>query len=150
MILSKKFILKPNKTESIILKSLSFASAKLWNIANYEKRNYKKLGFEKYPNWYDQKKRFKSEYWYKSLPSQTAQETLNMLEKSWKPFSKLKIELNGDVHLLKVKIYHVTNLALQLLTVVLFILRLKMISLYLSKHLDHLINGVTFIKDVLQ
>ena len=90
MILSKKYLFKPNKTESIILNSLSFASAKLWNIGNYEKKNYKVLGFEDYPNWYDQKKRFKTEYWYKNLPSQTAQETLNMLEKSWKSFFKLK------------------------------------------------------------
>ena len=90
MILTKKFILKPNKTEKNIFRSLTFASAKLWNIGNYEKKNYEFLGFEKYPNRYDQKKRFKSEYWYKSLPSQTAQETLNMLEKSWKSYFKLK------------------------------------------------------------
>ena len=90
MILTKKIIFKPNKIEIIILKSLTYASAKLWNIGNYEKKNYKELGFEKYPNWYDQKKRLKNEYWYKRLPSQTAQETLNMLEKSWKSFFKLK------------------------------------------------------------
>ncbi len=90
MLLTKKIIFKPNKAESIILRHLSFASAKLWNIANYEKHNYKALGFEKYPNWYEQKKRLKTEFWYKNLPSQTAQEVLNMLEKSWKSFFKLR------------------------------------------------------------
>ncbi|MEA3422284.1 MAG: transposase, partial [Bacillota bacterium] len=90
MILTKKIIFKPNETESIVLRLLSFASAKLWNIGNYEKHNYKMLGFEKHPNWYEQKKRLKSEFWYKNLPSQKAQEVLNMLEKSWKSFFKLK------------------------------------------------------------
>lgn len=90
IILTKKFYLKATEEQSIILGSMCKSSAKLWNIANYEKRNYKELGFEKYPNWYDQKKRFKNNFWYKNLPSQTAQEVLNILEKSWKSFFKLK------------------------------------------------------------
>jgi putative transposase len=90
LILTKKLIYKPSESEEIILGLLSYASAKLWNIGNYEKHNYKELGFEKYPNWYEQKKRLKSEFWYKNLPSQTAQEVLNMLEKSWRSFFKLK------------------------------------------------------------
>lgn len=32
---------------------LSFYSTKLWDIGNYEKHNYKELGFKKHPNWYD-------------------------------------------------------------------------------------------------
>ncbi len=90
LILTKKIDYNPTKTEEVILGLLSFASAKLWNIGNYEKHHYKELGFEEYPNWYDQKKRLKTEFWYKNLPSQTAQEVLNMLEKSWKSFFKLK------------------------------------------------------------
>lgn len=90
VILTKKFYLKPTKSQSIILGSMCKSSAKLWNVANYEKRNYKELGFERYPNWYDQKKRLKTNFWYKNLPSQTAQEVLNALEKSWKSFFKLK------------------------------------------------------------
>jgi IS605 OrfB family transposase len=90
IILTKKFYLKATEEQSIILGSMCKSSAKLWNIANYEKRNYKELGFEKYPNWYDQKKRLKNNFWYKNLPSQTAQEVLNILEKSWKSFFKLK------------------------------------------------------------
>ena len=97
MILTKKIIYTPSKSEEIILGLLSYASAKLWNIGNYEKLHYKELGFEKYPNWYEQKKRLKSEFWYKNLPSQTAQEVLNMLEKSWKSFFKLN-ETGGVKH----------------------------------------------------
>lgn len=90
MILTKKIVFKPKKEELIVLNSLSHSSAKLWNIGNYEKRNYKSLGFDKFPDWYNQKKRLKDELWYKNLPSQTAQDTLDTLHKSWKSFFKLK------------------------------------------------------------
>lgn len=79
----------PNKTESLVLDSMGYAAYKLWNVANYEKRNYKKLGFKSFPDWYDQKKRLKDNYFYKNLPSQTAQEVLNVLQQSWKSYFKL-------------------------------------------------------------
>jgi putative transposase len=68
---------------------MGYSAYKLWNIGNYEKRNYKELGFEKYPNWYDQKKRLKTNFFYKNLPSQTAQDVLQQLEEGWKSFYKL-------------------------------------------------------------
>ena len=89
MHLTKKIIYKPSELELNILNSFAFSSAKLWNIANYEKRNYKELGFSSFPNWYDQKKRLKNEFWYKNLPSQTAQDVLDKLQKSWKSFFEL-------------------------------------------------------------
>lgn len=89
MYLTKKIIYKPTELELNILNSLAFSSAKLWNIANYEKKNYKSLGFSNFPDWYDQKKRLKSNFWYKNLPSQTAQDVLDKLQKSWKSFFEL-------------------------------------------------------------
>lgn len=89
MHLTKKIIYKPSELELNILNSFAFSSAKLWNIANYEKRNYKELGFSSFPNWYDQKKRLKNEFWYKNLPSQTSQDVLDKLQKSWKSFFEL-------------------------------------------------------------
>jgi putative transposase len=68
---------------------MGYSAYKLWNIGNYEKRNYQELGFEKYPNWYDQKKRLKTNFFYKNLPSQTAQDVLQQLEEGWKSFYKL-------------------------------------------------------------
>ena len=91
LILTKRVLYKPTREAAIILGSMCKASAKLWNVANYEKKNYKDLGFEKFPNWYDQKRRLKDNFWFKNLPSQTAQEVLNILEKSWRSFFKLKI-----------------------------------------------------------
>jgi len=91
LILTKRILYKPTREAAIILGSMCKASAKLWNVANYEKKNYKELGFEKFPNWYDQKRRLKDNFWFKNLPSQTAQEVLNILEKSWRSFFKLKI-----------------------------------------------------------
>lgn len=90
LILTKKIVFKPSKEDRIVLNSLAYASAKLWNIANYEKLNYKKLQFDKFPDWYEQKKRLKDNDWYKSLPSQTSQNVLDILHKSWKSFFKLK------------------------------------------------------------
>ena len=68
---------------------MGYAAFKLWNVANYEKRNYKELGMSQYPNWYDQKKRLKENFFYKNLPSQTAQDVLQQLEEAWKSFFML-------------------------------------------------------------
>lgn len=90
MLLSRRTVVKVDGIQSNILGHLCHAAQKLWNVGNYEKRNYKDLGFEEYPDWYDQKKRLKTEFWYKNLPSQTAQEILKELEGAWKSFFALK------------------------------------------------------------
>ena len=90
MLLTKKHVFKNDTTNMNILKHMGYSAYKLWNVGNYEKRNYKKLGMEKYPNWYDQKKRLKNNFFYKNLPSQTAQDVLQRLEEGWKSFFKLK------------------------------------------------------------
>ena len=69
---------------------MCYAAYKLWNVCNYERNNYKNLGLEKYPDWYDQKSKHKDDLWFKSLPSQTAQEICKLLDKSWKSFYQLK------------------------------------------------------------
>ena len=69
---------------------MGYAAFKLWNVANYEKRNYKELGMPGYPNWYEQKKRLKENFFYKNLPSQTAQDVLQQLEEAWKSFFVLQ------------------------------------------------------------
>ena len=72
MKLAENFILKPNKTEQIILGCLGYASARLYNVANYERKNYSKDSNKDFPDWYKQKKELKDHFWYKNLPSQTA------------------------------------------------------------------------------
>ena len=47
MRLTYKLTFKPNKTTSSILFSLTYASARLFNVGNYERHEYEKLGFEK-------------------------------------------------------------------------------------------------------
>ena len=89
MLLVHKFLLKPNKDTSIILSSLTYASARLFNVGNYERHEYEKLGFDKMPDWYDQKKRLKDNTWFKSLPSQTAQDVLQRVDEGWKSYFKL-------------------------------------------------------------
>ena len=69
---------------------MCYAAYKLWNVCNYERMNYKELGLSEYPDWYYQKKYHKVDLWYKQLPSQTAQEVLKLLDKSWKSFYVLQ------------------------------------------------------------
>ena len=89
MLLTYQFELKTNETMSIILGHLSYAASKLFNVGNYERKEFKSLGFEKMPDWYDQKKRLKDNIWYKSLPSQTSQDVLARLEEAWKSYFTL-------------------------------------------------------------
>jgi len=84
--LAENFVLKPDETEQIVLGCLGYASARLYNLANYKRRNWSEADDEDFPDWYKQKKELKSEFWYKNLPSQTAQETLKMLADDWKSF----------------------------------------------------------------
>lgn len=89
MKLSRK-VMFHNDTENLaILNHMGYSAYKLWNKANYEKRNYKDLKMSAYPNWYEQKKRLKDNFFYRNLPAQTAQEVLSELERAWKSYFKL-------------------------------------------------------------
>ena len=90
MILSHSFNIKVNNEVAIILGHITYAASKLYNCGNYERTEYKKLGFEKMPNWFSQKRDLKGNMWYKSLPSQSAQDVLQRLDEGWKSFFKLK------------------------------------------------------------
>lgn len=90
MLLSRKEVFYPTQEQDIILGHMGYAAFKLWNVGNYEKRHYKELGLEKFPNWYDQNKRLKENFFYKNLPSQTAQDVLSQLQEVWKSFFVLQ------------------------------------------------------------
>jgi putative transposase len=72
------------------LSCLTYAASKLWNVANYERTNWTIESGIKYPDWYNQKSRLKDDFWYKNLPSQSAQELLKQLEESWRSYYKLR------------------------------------------------------------
>lgn len=90
MIRTSHFVYKPNDEINMILSQLGYAARKLWNVANYEKRNWTKDSGKPFPNWYEQKKRLKDHFWYKNLPSQSGQEVLKVLQESWESFFELK------------------------------------------------------------
>ena len=90
MLLTYQFELRVNETMSIILGHLCYAAGKLFNVGNYERKQYKSLGFASIPDWYDQKKRLKDNIWYKSLPAQTSQDVLARLSEAWKSYFALK------------------------------------------------------------
>ena len=89
MRLSHKTKIKLKDNESNILGHMNYAAYKLWNVCNYERRNYRKLELKEYPDWYYQKKAHKDDLWFKSLPSQTAQEVCKQLDKAWKSYHAL-------------------------------------------------------------
>ena len=89
MLLSRKTVIKLNENQSNILGHLCYAAYKLWNVCNYERKNYREPGQKKRPDWYSQKKAHKDDLWFKSLPSQTAQEVCKKLDKAWKSYHVL-------------------------------------------------------------
>lgn len=88
--LTKRCTINPNNQQRIALQALTYATRKLWNVANYERKQWVKGSGLPYPGWYDQKKRLKAHFWYKNLPSQSAQELLAVLDRSWKSFYRLR------------------------------------------------------------
>ena len=89
MLLARKLQIEVTEEQCCYFSHMCYAASKLWNLCNYEKYNWKELGLEEFPNWYYQKKKWKSNFWYKLLPSQTAQEVCKVLDKSWKSYNSL-------------------------------------------------------------
>jgi putative transposase len=90
LIRSSYFLYKPNGENNIILSQLGYAARKLWNVANYDKKEWTKENETPFPDWYIQKKSLKGHFWYKNLPSQSAQEVLKVLQEAWVSFFELK------------------------------------------------------------
>lgn len=89
MRLVHSFNYKTNNYESLILGYLTYASARLYNVGLYERYEHKKLGYESMPDWYEQKRKLKNDIWFKSLPSQTAQDVLQRVDEGFKSYFKL-------------------------------------------------------------
>lgn len=90
MLLARKLQVEVTEEQCCYFSHMCYAASKLWNLCNYEKYNWKELGLEEFPNWYYQKKKWKNNFWYKILPSQTAQEVCKSLDQSWKSYTSLK------------------------------------------------------------
>ena len=90
LLLSKHTMIQLNRDYANIIGHMCYAAYKLWNVCNYERLHYRELELSRYPDWYYQKSAHKADLWYKSLPSQTAQEVLKLLDKAWKSFYALK------------------------------------------------------------
>ena len=79
-----QFTFKPNQAISFAIDFMCNSASKLWNIANYERKEFEQLGFPKMPDWFDQKRRLKSDSHYKCLLAQSAQDLLKDLDLAWK------------------------------------------------------------------
>lgn len=97
MLLSKHTAVRLRPAEANFIGHMCYAAYKLWNVCNYERIHYQELGLTRYPDWYYQKSAHKGDLWYKSLPSQSAQEVLKLLDKSWKSYYALK-KSGGVLH----------------------------------------------------
>lgn len=89
MRLSLKTSFKLTDNQANLVGHMCYSAYKLWNVCNYERKNYSKDDSKDYPDWYYQKKVHKDDLWFKQLPSQTAQEVCKVLDKSWKSYFKL-------------------------------------------------------------
>ena len=94
MQLSYTIYVDVTEEEANVINHMEYAGMKLWNIANYEKMNYKELGIP-YPDKYDQDKRLKDTWCYRSLPSQTGQRVIHQNDAGWESFYTAK--KNGAV-----------------------------------------------------
>lgn len=84
-----KYKLKPNFEQEKHLHNLCFIATKLYNTANYQRREeWDKTG--NIPNYNIQDKKLKNNHWYKLLPSQTAQAVLENLDKNYKSWFSLR------------------------------------------------------------
>ena len=83
------FNYKPSTAFSFAFDYMCLQASKLWNVASYERLEYKELGFEKEPDWYDQKKRLKTNEHYKMLMAQCSQDLLKDLDLAWKSYHEL-------------------------------------------------------------
>ena len=90
MKLSKETKIKLSEAESNMLGHLCYAAYKHWNCLNYERLHYTEFGYEAMPDWYEQKKKHKDDFFARNLPSQSAQEVAKLLDKSWKSYFVLK------------------------------------------------------------
>lgn len=90
MLLARKLQVEVTEEQCCYFSHMCYAASKLWNLCNYEKYNWKELGLKEFPSWYYQKKKWKNNFWYKMLPSQTAQEVCKSLDQSWKSYTSLK------------------------------------------------------------
>lgn len=76
------------KTKAV-LNDLSFNATKLWNTANYQRREiWKETG--EIPNYEEQYHLMKDNKWYRSLQTQSAQTVLKKLDASYKAWYKLR------------------------------------------------------------
>ena len=80
MKLSKRTTIKLTDRQDNIIGHMCYAGFKLWNVLNYERRNYRELGFDTMPSCRDQKMQHKADLFARSLPSQTAQDVANRLD----------------------------------------------------------------------
>ena len=89
MKLSKRTTIKLSDSQANIIGHMCYAAFKLWNVLNYERRNYSELGFDTMPSCRVQKMQHKADLFARSLPSQTAQDVANRLDWAWKSYFAL-------------------------------------------------------------
>ncbi len=89
MKLTLKAKLIVSEEQHLILDRMAFASTKLWNIANWERRQkWEQTG--KIPNYYDQEAVLRDNPWHKRLPHHSAQAVLQKLDQSYRSWFRLR------------------------------------------------------------
>ncbi len=89
MLRTHKLKIRITRQKAKVLGAMGYAGTKLWNTANWERRDqWDKTG--EIPNYTEQASELKTNKWYKQLPSQTAQAVLEKLEQAYKSWYALR------------------------------------------------------------
>ncbi len=89
MKLTTKVKLVVIEEQHAVLDRMAFASTKLWNTANWERRQkWEKAG--KIPNYYEQEDVLRDNSWHKRLPHHSAQAVLQKLDQSYRSWFRLR------------------------------------------------------------
>ena len=89
MKMTLKAKLTVSEEEHRILDRMAFASTKLWNTANWDRRQkWEQTG--KIPNYYEQENILRDNPWHKRLPHHSAQAVLQKLDQSYRSWFMLR------------------------------------------------------------
>lgn len=83
---AKRTTVELTDIQANILGHMGYAASKLWNAANFERKNWQLYGLDSMPSKFDQTKSQMGSIWYASLPSQSAQAVIFELGAAWNSY----------------------------------------------------------------
>lgn len=83
---ANQFEVELNNNTAKILDCITYSTRKLWNVTNYRLQNIDYKNGETFPSFYELRNEMSPDFWYKNLPSHSADATVKLLHSNWKAF----------------------------------------------------------------